>query len=391
MALDASPLHEAPLDLDATLRPTHLEVDLGQLRRNYRLIAARVGGARVMPVLKANAYGHGLVAVGRVMEELGAPCIGVAYLEEGLLLRRAGVRTPVLVMGGILAGQIPLFLDHDLTLTASSVDKLVAIDAVAAARGVRARVHLKVDTGMERIGIHWDHADRLIEASLRCRNVEVEGIFSHLATADEADPGPTRVQLERFQQVVDYYPRHSLPTPLRHLANSGAVLQHPDTWLDMVRPGILLFGVMPSPEVARTVAVLPALTWLSRVVYFKVVEAGSPVSYGGTWASPQRTRIVTVPVGYGDGYARRMQGAAQVIVRGRRYPVVGRVCMDQVMVDIGWDSAWNDDPVVLLGAGRDGGDAAPITAEEMAGWADTIPYEVLTSINTRVPRVYVES
>jgi alanine racemase len=391
MPLDASPLHEATLDLDATLRPTYLEVDLGQLRRNYQLIAAHVGGAPVMPVLKANAYGHGLVAVGRVMEAMGAPCIGVAYLEEGLLLRRAGIRTPVLIMGGILAGQIPLFLDHDLTLTASSVDKLAAIDAVAQARGVRARVHLKIDTGMERIGIHWDHADRLIAASLRCRNVDVEGVFSHLATADESDPGPTRLQLERFLRAVDYYPRHSLPTPIRHLANSGGVLQHPDTWLDMVRPGILLFGVMPSSALPRTLAVLPALTWLSRVVYFKVVEAGSPVSYGGTWAPAQRTRLVTVPVGYGDGYMRRMQGQAQVIIRGRRYPVVGRICMDQVMVDIGWDSAWNDDPVVLLGASRDGGAAAPISAEEVAGWADTIPYEVLTSINTRVPRVYVET
>ncbi|RME24959.1 MAG: alanine racemase [Deltaproteobacteria bacterium] len=378
-------LHEPVIAMEGVLRPTRLEVDLDALADNLAAIRRRVGAVDVMPVLKANAYGHGLVAVGRLMQALGVPCIGLAYLEEGIRLRRAGVDTPILVLGGILGSQIPAFLEHDLTLTASSVDKLRAIEDCAATTGRRARVHLKIDTGMERIGVHWYSAETLLEESLRCRHVEVEGIFTHLANADAADPGHARLQLERFAEVLSFYDRRGLPRPRCHAANSGGVLQLPESWLDMVRPGILMYGVFPSSEVARTVPVRPALTWTSRVVYFKVVRPHSPVSYGSTWAPDRLTRIVTVPVGYGDGYMRSMSGQAQVLIRGRRYPVVGRICMDQLMVDIGWDSAYNDDEVVLLGARGD----QRVTVEELATWAGTIPYEVLTNINTRVPRVYV--
>lgn len=381
-----TPLHEPTVaEEDGVLRPTHLEVDLDALADNYRAIAAHVGGALVMPILKANAYGHGLAAVGRLFDALDVPYLGLAYLEEGIRLRRLGVKAPILVLGGILGSQIPAFLEHDLTLTASSVDKLDAVEACAAALGKRAKVHLKIDTGMERLGVHWYSADKLLEASLRCEHVEVEGIFSHLANADEADLTHARLQLERFLEVLRFYERRSLPTPLRHLANSGAVEQLPEAHLDLVRPGILLYGVRPSPHVAPVVPVRPALTWKSRVVYFKVVQAGNPVSYGSTWAPKQMTRVVTVPVGYGDGYFRAMSGHAHVLVRGHRYPVVGRICMDQVMVDIGWNEAYNDDEVVLLGAQGD----ERITVEELAAWAGTIPYEVLTAVNTRVPRVYV--
>jgi alanine racemase len=375
-----------PLVDEETLRPTHVEVDLARIDANLATIAAHVGGRQVMPILKANAYGHGLVPVARRMEAAGVPVIGLAFLEEGIRLRRHGIKTPILVLGGILGDQIPLYLQHDLWLTASSVDKLLAIEEAAAARGVRATVHLKIDTGMERIGIHWYSAERLLEASLRCAHLDVRGVFSHLASSDEADGAYTRLQLERFLEVLSFYERRSLPTPTRHLANSGAIVQHPDTWLDCVRPGILLYGVYPSHELPRQVPVEPALTWRSRVVYFKVVRAGHPVSYGSTWAPKEQTRLVTVPVGYGDGYPRSLSNKAEVVLRGKRYPVVGRVCMDQLMVDIGWDSAYNGDEVVLLGAGTEGG---RVEVEELARWAGTIPYEILTGINTRVPRVYV--
>ena len=377
-------LHEPLIDMEE-LRPTHLDVDLGQLASNYRAIQHHVGDVQVMPILKANAYGHGLVPVARLMENLGAPILGLAYLEEGIRLRRSGVRVPILILGGIVGTQIPRFLDHDLILTASSVDKLLAIDACARARGQRAGVHLKVDTGMERIGVHWYHAEKLLEASLSTTNVDVLGVFSHLATADEASPTFVQLQRERFEEVLSFYEARSLPSPQRHLANSGAVLQHPDTWLDLVRPGILLFGVMPSEEVRRTVPVRPALTWKSRVVFFKVVEAGNPVSYGSTWAPTEWTRMITIPVGYGDGYPRALSNRASVLVRGHRYPVRGSVCMDQVMVDIGRGTAYNGDEVVLMGAQQDGA----VTTEEIAAWAGTIPYEVLTGINTRVPRRYL--
>lgn len=381
-----STLHEPTLSLDG-LRPTHLEVDLGRLAHNYGVIRAHVGSAKVMPILKANAYGHGLVAVARKLESIGTPYVGVAYLEEGLRLRQEGVRMPVLVMGGIVGSQIPRFVESDLTLTASSVDKLSAISECAARMGKRAKVHLKIDTGMERIGVHWYSAEKLLEAAARAPHVEVEGIFTHFASADESDLSRSRLQLERFMEVLRFYERRSLPTPLRHAANSGAILQLPESYLDMVRPGILFYGASPTTELPLALPVKQALRWLTNVVFFKVVQPGNPVSYGGHFIPEQMTRVITLPVGYGDGYARAMQGQAEVIIRGVRRPVVGRICMDQVMVDIGWTSAFNGDEVVLLGAQGD----AEIRIEELARWAGTIPHEVLTSINTRVPRVYLNA
>jgi alanine racemase len=372
------------------LRPTRLEVDLARLRENYRAIARHVAPTRVMPVLKANAYGHGLVAVGRMLEQEKPFAVAVAYLEEAVRLREAGVRMPVLVLGGIVGAQIPRFLDQDVTLTASSVDKLLAIEACAVAKRVKARVHLKIDTGMERIGTHWYSAERLLDTSLRVRNVEVEGIFTHFANADASDLTQTRLQLERFHEVLRFYERHSLPTPLRHAANSGAILQLPESYLDIVRPGILFFGASPSAEVSLTLEVGQALRWLSQVVFFKVVKAGNSVSYGSTWRPATDTRVITLPVGYGDGYMRAMSGHAQVIVRGRRAPVVGRIGMDQVMVDIGpGGTAYNGDEVVLLGESGSGHES-PIRIEELGAWANTIPHEILTNINTRVPRIYVD-
>lgn len=376
-------LHEPTICTDE-LRPTYLEIDLDRLAENYRIIAAHVAPARVMPILKANAYGHGLCEVAHMLERVGAPHLGVAYLEEALRLRQDGVHLPVLVMGGILGEQIPRFLEHDLTLTASSVDKLRAIDAHAAALGRRATVHLKIDTGMERIGVHWYGAEKLLEASLRCAHVRVEGIFTHFANADGRDLAHARLQLERFHEVLSFYDKRSLPTPLRHAASSGAILQLRDSHLDLVRPGVLFYGAGPSAETPASLPVRQALRWITRVVYFKVVRPGHPVSYGSTWAPSEQTRVVTLPVGYGDGYIRAMSGRAEVLIHGRRYPVVGRICMDQTMVSIGWDSAYNGDEVVLLGAS---GETA-VRIEELAAWGGTIPHEVLTSINTRVPRVY---
>jgi alanine racemase len=376
-------MHEPTIATDE-LRPTYLEVDLEVLAANYRAIAAHVAPARVMPILKANAYGHGLVEVARKLEAVGAPYVGVAYLEEGLRLRQHGVRLPVLVLGGIVGSQIPRFLEHDLTLTASSVDKLRAIDEHAGALGRPATVHLKIDTGMERIGVHWYSAEALLEASLKCRHARVEGIFTHFANADDRDLAHARLQLERFHEVLRFYERRSLPTPLRHAANSGATLQLPESYFDMVRPGVVFYGAAPSAEVPVTISVRQALRWITHVVYFKVVKPGNPVSYGSAWAPAELTRVVTLPAGYGDGYMRAMSGKAEVIVHGKRYPVVGRICMDQMMVSIGGDSAYNGDEAVLLGASGD----ATITIEELATWAGTITHEVLTSINTRVPRVY---
>jgi alanine racemase len=380
-------INQPTITSNGVVRPTLVEVNLIRLTENLNLIHQQVAPAKIMTILKANAYGHGMVEVARHVVAHGADYLGVAVLEEGILLRERGITSPILVLGGIMGNQVPLFLKHNLTLTASSIEKLEQVETAAAQLGLPARVHLKIDTGMERIGVHYYSAEGLLEASLRCRNVTIEGIYSHFASADSADLSYSRLQLERFQEVLHFYTRHSLPPPpLRHMANSAAILQLPDSYFDLVRPGIILYGVYPSREVPRTLPVRPALTWKSNVVYFKVVKPGHPVGYGSTWQSDHLVRIITVPVGYGDGYFRSMSNKAEVIVRGKRYPVVGRIAMDQITVNIEWDSAYNGDEVLLIGESGE----TTITVDDLAEWAGTIPYEILTNINTRVPRVYVE-
>jgi len=380
-------INQATISTNGLVRPTLVEVNLTRLKENFVAIRQSVTPAKVMPILKANAYGHGLVPVAQWMETLGADYIGVAVLEEGMLLRDQGIQTPILVLGGILGNQVPTFLQYNLTITASSTEKLCQIEEAAEALGVRARVHLKIDTGMERIGVHYYSAESLLEETLRCQHIDLEGIYSHFANADSHDLTHARLQLERFQEVLSFYDKNDLPQPsLRHMANTPAILQLPDAAFDMVRPGLLLYGVYPNREVPLTIFVQPALSWKSRVVYFKVIQPGHPVGYGSTWQTDHLVRAVTVPVGYGDGYFRSMSDKAQVLLRGKKYPVVGRISMDQIVVNIEWDSAYNDDEVILIGEM----DGEAITCQDLADWAGTIPYEILTNINTRVPRVYVE-
>jgi len=367
------------------LRPTLVEINLARLEANFKAIKQFVGNTLIMPILKANAYGHGLLEIARFMENIGADYLGVAVLEEGMLLRECGISMPILVLGGIWADQIHLFIKHDLTITASSIEKIEHINRTAKQMGVKAKVHLKIDTGMERIGVHHYSATPFLEAAVQAENLMVEGIYSHFANADNGDISLTKLQLDRFNKVIEFFDRNKLKTPLRHIANSGAVLQLPESHLDMVRPGILLYGVYPSSEVAKNILVKPVLAWKSRVVYFKVVQPGSGVSYGWRWKSDHLVRIVTIPVGYGDGYFRSMSGQAQVIIRGNAYPVVGSICMDQMMVNIEWETGYNGDEVILVGES----DNKRISVEDLASWAGTIPYEILTNINTRVPRKYI--
>ncbi len=372
-------------DEEFTLRPTIAEVDFGALKHNFECVRQLAGEAKILATVKANAYGHGLISVAQKFIELGAYGLGVAFLEEGIALRRAGIEAPVLVLGGIIGNQIEHFLNWNLMITASSVFKLEQIESTAAQLNKRAKVHLKIDTGMERIGVHHYNADQLFDAAQKCRHCDIEGVFSHFAASHAADESFTKLQLQRFEEALAYFPRHGLPMPKRHIANSGAILQHPDTIFDMVRPGIMLYGVYPDAETRKTVALRPVLSLKTRVVYFKVVPQGAPVGYDGSFVAPEQTRVVTIPVGYGDGYRRGLSNKGQVLIHGKRYPVIGRVSMDQTMVNIGGDSAYNDDEVVLLGA--QGNEC--ITCGELADLLDTSPYEILTSINTRVPRKYV--
>lgn len=364
-------------------RPTRINVDLDAITHNLHAIRVHVR-VPVMAIVKANAYGHGLVPVGQHLQANGVEQLGVAFVEEGIALREAGVTVPILVLGGIYGPQVTQFIANDLEITVSSSDKLRQVEAAAQALNRKAVIHLKIDTGMERIGVHSYSCKPFIEAALASRWCDLKGIYSHLACADDPSSPMTREQLDRFLEACVHIERAGAPMPLRHLANSGGVLHFPDTHLDMVRPGILTYGVLPDPASQATIAVRPALSLISQVVYFKVVKAGHPVSYGATWVSEIDTRVVTIPIGYGDGYPRSLSSRGQVLIRGQQHSLVGRVCMDQFMVDIGRESAWNEDEVVLIG--RQGG--ATLTTEDVASAAGTIPYEILTGLNERIPRVY---
>jgi alanine racemase len=372
-------------DENIVLRPTTVEVDLDAIRRNVARVRGAVGSARIMATVKANAYGHGLIRTSRELLRFGADELGVAFLEEGIALRRAGITAPVLVLGGIIGNQISHFLEFDLMITASSVFKLRQIEETAGRMGKRAQVHLKLDTGMGRLGMRSENAAELFEAMHASSHCDLCGVFSHFASSHAADPIFTREQIRRFLAAVSWFPRRGVSAPPFHLANSGAILQHPDATLDMVRPGIMLYGVYPGAECARSIPLKPALSMKSRVVYFKVVRDGASVGYDHTWTASGDTRVVTLPFGYGDGYPRALSNRGAVLLHGRRHPIVGSISMDQTMVSIGRDSAWNGDEAVLIGCQN----GACVSVEELAALADTIPYEILTGINTRVPRTYV--
>jgi alanine racemase len=382
------------------MRPTYLEVNLSQLKQNLLNLRAKVAPAKVLVVLKANAYGHGVDGVAPFITPF-ADYVGVAIVEEGIHLRKMGITTPILVMGGTLREQLPDFFDYDLTLAASSLDLLTAADQMAESTRKRLKVHLKIDTGMERIGVREYEAKALVEKSLACSQfVEVEGIFTHFANSEVSsyftlevasgeeeelprnDIVPASLQLERFQEVLSIYEKRSEPHPaIRHMANSGATLSLPESYYDMVRPGVLFYGVYPARDIEKTIEVKTAMTWKSKVVYSKVIQSGRAVSYGSLWHAEAESRIATIPCGYADGYFRRNTNQGRVIINGKSYPQVGRVCMDQFMVNAGRDDIKVGDEVTLMGNG--------ITPEELADWAGTNEYEIMTNISARVPRVFV--
>ena len=378
------------------MRPTYLEVNLTQLKQNLENIRAKVAPAKVLVVLKANAYGHGVDGVAPFIAPF-ADYIGVAIVEEGIHLRKMGIATPILVMGGTLLEQLPDFFEYDLTLAASSLDLLTAAEQLAESTRKRLKVHLKIDTGMERIGVREYEAEALIRKSLACSHFEIEGIFTHFANSEtlESDGLPSAgsllpdskivkasLQLKRFQEVLSIYEKLGAPhPPIRHTANSGATLLLPESYYEMVRPGVMFYGVYPAREIEKTIDIKPALTWKSKVVYSKITQPGRGVSYGSLWQAEAPIRIVTVPCGYADGYFRRMTNQARVVINGKSYPQVGRICMDQFMVNVGEDDVKVGDEVTLLGNG--------ITPEDLADWVGTNEYEVMTNISARVPRVFV--
>jgi alanine racemase len=383
-------------EMKTPLRPTHLVVNLPQLRRNVQAIRARVSPAKVLVMLKANAYGHGVDGVAPYIEP-HVDYIGVAVLDEGIHLRTLGIKKPILVAGGTLPEHVPYFLEHDLTLTISHLAVLEAAESAARAAGKPLKVHLKIDTGMERSGVRWYEAEAFLEQSLRYPHLDIEGIYTHFANSETLEtPGMDKQwgfsyasdQLARFHEILSFYEKRGLPRPrLVHAANSAAILHLPESTFDMVRPGILFYGIYPDQNALRTVEVAPAATWKSQVVYSKISQPGHPVSYGSLWVSDHPVRTVTVPCGYADGYFRCMTNRSKVIVNGKKYQQVGRICMDQFMLNLESDHAELGDEVILLGKAANG---EQISAEDLAAWAGTNSYEVMTNIAARVPRIFIK-
>lgn len=367
-------------------RPTCAEVDLDALCYNFNAIKAFVAPSKVMAVVKANGYGHGLERTALTLQGAGVDSLGVAYIEEAIALRRSGITIPILVFGGLLQEQLELYLKHDVDVTASSVSKLEQIEATAQRLNKRARVHLKIDTGLERIGVHYYSADSLYEAALRARHSDVVGVYSHFADVNLNDLAIAKMQLERFLSSLRYFEDRAHAPFLRHIASSSGLMALKESHLDMVRPGLTLYGVYPGPGYESRLQVKPVLSLKSQVVYFKVVKKGAGVSYGHKWHAPEDTRVVTIPIGYGDGYSRALSNKASVIIRGKRSPIVGVVCMDQLMVNIGPNGeAYNDDEVILIGTSGD----QRVSVEELANLVDTTPHEILVLLNQRIPRVYL--
>lgn len=367
-------------------RPTYAEVDLSALRHNLAIIREFVGSAKVMASVKANGYGHGLEKTAQCLQAAGIDALGVAYIEEAIALRRCGITIPILVFGGLLKDQLELYIQHDVEVTASSISKMEQIDTTAQRLGRRAKVHLKIDTGLERIGVHYYSSAPFFDAALKAKHCDVVGVYSHFADADINNPELTKVQLERFLSAVRYYEERAQGPFLKHIANSAGLMTLKESHLDMVRPGLSLYGVYPGRGYESVLKIKPVLSLKSQVVYFKVVKKGAGVSYGHTWHAPEDTRVVTVPLGYGDGYLRAFSNKASAIIRGKRYPIVGRVCMDQLMVNIGpHGEAFNSDEVIFIG--ESGGER--ISVEQLAEAIDTTPHEILSLLNQRIPRVYL--
>jgi alanine racemase len=412
-----------------SLRPTVAHVDLAALAHNYRVLAGfvatrsapRAGGPLEIPasdreafvraegtlvtpspsperadargsrgpgiicVVKANAYGHGAARVALALEAAGAPFLACADIEEGVLLRRAGVRVPILVFGALSIGDVDGVFDYDLTPTVSTPQAGVTLEQAAARRGVRLACHLKIDTGMNRLGFRHDQLDRTMPPLIASEHLSIAAVYTHFATADDPESPLFNEQRERFDLVLEKLRAFGLAPGIVHAANSAAMLRDERVWFDYVRPGLLLYGLVP-PPLATTLPLMPVMTLTSRIVAVKGLRPGEGVSYGMRYRTNLARKIAVVPAGYADGLDTRLGNRGCVLVRGRRVPIVGAVCMDMLMIDVtDVDVEMSPgDEVVILGEQ----DGERMDAREMAAAIGTIPWELLCRIGTRIERVY---
>ena len=370
-------------------RPTFCAVDLYPLRHNFREVRRKVGpGVKILSVIKANAYGHGALQVARVLEKEGSDGFGVATLEEAIELRRGEVRSPILVLAGIYPEQVDDLLKHHLTPVIGELEVMRKLESAAQRRGAKLDFHLKIDTGMGRIGFLLDERRSWLPEIAKLKALKLEGILSIFSHADSPEGSYTQNQLKTFKRLIDNIGGEGFHPPLIHVANSAAVITLPASYFTMVRPGLMLYGAYPAPEMTSQVVLKPALSWKTQILQLKTLPKGSSVSYGRSFVTQRESLIATLPLGYADGYHRLLSNRGAVLVRGKRAPVAGRICMDLTMVDVtDIGGVEQGDEVVLLG--RQG--AETISADEMARWAETISYEIFTSISSRVPRIHYSS
>jgi alanine racemase len=371
-------------------RCTFAHVDLAALQSNYRAVAAflAAGGADrgapgIVAVVKANAYGHGAPAVGVALQEAGATTLACADIEEAVVLREAGVTAEILVFGALSVSDVDGIFEHSLTPTISTPGAGRSLQAAAAKHRARLRCHLKIDTGMNRLGLRHDNLEFTVPALVASRNLEIVAAYTHFATADDPDCPLFQTQRERFDRALARLPQLGIRPQLAHAANSAATLRDSRVWYDLVRPGLVLYGVVP-PPLASTIPLKPVMSLRSRVVAVKGVRVDETVGYGARWTVPKPGRIAVVPAGYADGLDRRMAGSCSVLIRGRRAPIVGAVNMDMITVDVSDVEVDTGDEVVIIGA--QGGDR--IDVREIAATIGTNPYEILCRVGTRIERIY---
>ncbi|MCF8001122.1 MAG: alanine racemase [Halanaerobiales bacterium] len=369
-------------------RPVWVEVNLDNIKFNINQVKNNIPDETlIMAVVKADAYGHGVLEVAQAAVEAGSDRLAVALPEEGRQLRKADFKLPIQILGEVLPEQISLLVDWNLIPTISKMETVKRLDRLAAEKGIVKKVHVKVDTGMGRIGVFPENAIQFIKNVKSFDNIEVEGLMTHFAKADEEDKKYTYDQWEKFQMVIDKLKEENIEIPIKQAANSATIIDLPQMALNMVRPGIMMYGLRPSHEVDQDFKLKPALSWKGKIVYLKEVPPGTGISYGATYVTEKEAKIATIPMGYADGYSRLLSNKGEVLINGQRAPIRGRVCMDQFMVDVSHiDNVKIGDEVVLIGTQGD----KEVTATEMADIIGTINYEITCDITKRVPRIYIE-
>lgn len=365
-------------------RPTRAIINLEAISHNISEIRKKIGSKReLMAVVKADGYGHGSVEVSRVALGNGADSLGVAIPEEGQLLREAGIEAPTLVLGLIQPEEAYKVVKFRLAQSVTSVEHLEALDQEGQKAGVRVNVHVKVDTGMGRIGVRPEDAVSFARQVKSFKNLNLEGLFSHFSSADEKDKTFSKQQLQLFDQVVHDIQLAGIEVPKKHMANSGAVLDLPESYYDMVRPGIMIYGLYPSREVSRSIKLIPAMTLKTRVSAVKLVPPGTPIGYGQTFITKKKTMVATLPIGYADGYNRLLSNRGVVMIKGCRAPLIGRVCMDMCTADISdLPDVKRGDEAILFGEEP--------SVSEIATSIGTIVNEVVCAVGKRVPRIYIQ-